>query len=116
MKKLVVSVRTCVHLQKADTDDYDILLSKLDHYGIRSLTNNGSKFMYLTGAICDILHNLVTFAQFKKREKRPWRSVTPPSTIFTFFKLQKWYEITQNITYVYIQLLANSLVIFPYFN
>ena len=26
--------------------------------------------------ICDALRNLVPFAQFKKREKHPWRSVT----------------------------------------
>ena len=26
--------------------------------------------------ICDVLHDLVPFAQFKKREKHPWRSVT----------------------------------------
>ena len=26
--------------------------------------------------ICDALHDLVPFAQFKKREKQPWRSVT----------------------------------------
>ena len=25
---------------------------------------------------CDPLHDLVPFAQFKKREKHPWRSVT----------------------------------------
>ena len=25
---------------------------------------------------CDALHDLVTFVQFKKREKHPWRSVT----------------------------------------
>ena len=25
--------------------------------------------------ICDALHDLVPFAQFKKREKNPWRSV-----------------------------------------
>ena len=42
--------------------------------------------------ICDVLHDLVPFAQFKKREKNPWRNVTfskvagyPPC--FTFFKL-----------------------------
>ena len=29
-----------------------------------------------TLAIYDTLHNLVTFVQFKKREKHPWRSVT----------------------------------------
>ena len=26
--------------------------------------------------ICDALHDLVPFVQFKKREKHPWRSVT----------------------------------------
>ena len=26
--------------------------------------------------ICDALHNLVPFVQFKKREKHPWRSFT----------------------------------------
>ena len=26
--------------------------------------------------ICDVLHDLVPFVQFKKREKHPWRSVT----------------------------------------
>ena len=26
--------------------------------------------------ICDVLHDLVPFEQFKNREKHPWRSVT----------------------------------------
>ena len=26
--------------------------------------------------LCDALQNLVPFAQFKKREKHPWRSIT----------------------------------------
>ena len=26
--------------------------------------------------ICDVLRDLVPFAQFQKREKHPWRSVT----------------------------------------
>ena len=26
--------------------------------------------------VCDALHDLVLFVQFKKHEKRPWRSVT----------------------------------------
>ena len=26
--------------------------------------------------ICNVLHDLVLFVQFKKREKQPWRSVT----------------------------------------
>ena len=29
----------------------------------------------LPSPICDALHDLVTFVQFKKREKHPWRSV-----------------------------------------
>ena len=54
--------------------------------------------------------SMVPFAQFKTREKHPWRndtldeacnftkSITPPKVFFTFFKLYKWYEITQRIT------------------
>ena len=26
--------------------------------------------------VCDALHDLLPFVQFKKREKQPWRSVT----------------------------------------
>ena len=49
------------------------------------------------------LRDLVPCAQFKKREKHPWRSVTfsSPSVFFTFFKLYEWYQIAQNITYVH---------------
>ena len=41
----------------------------------------------------DALRDLVPFAQFKKREKHPWRSATfsksetSPWLFFTFFKL-----------------------------
>ena len=59
--------------------------------------------------ICDALRDLVPFVQFKKREKDPWRSVTfskvagfintPLWVIFMVFKLYKWYQIGQNITY-----------------
>ena len=31
---------------------------------------------YYKNIICDALRDLVTFVQFKKREKHPWRSVT----------------------------------------
>ena len=61
--------------------------------------------------LCQIwyhLHNL------KKREKHPWKSdsfgkvarcnftksITPPWVFFTFFKLNKWYQIAQGITYM----------------
>ena len=57
--------------------------------------------------ICDALRDLVPFVQFKNREKHPWRSVnfnftkinTPPWVFFTFFKLYKWHQIPQPITY-----------------
>ena len=51
------------------------------------------------------------FVQFKKREKHQCRSVnfskvagftkinTPPWVFFTFFKLYKWYQIAQRITF-----------------
>ena len=45
--------------------------------------------------MCDALCDLVPFAQFKKREKHLWRSVTkintPPWVFFTFLKLYKWH-------------------------
>ena len=57
--------------------------------------------------IWDALRDLVPFAQFKKREKHTWRSITfskvagqspkantPPWFFFTFSKLYKWYQIT----------------------
>ena len=47
--------------------------------------------------------NLVSFVQFKKREKHPWRSIifcnTPPWVFITFFKLHKCYQIAQSITF-----------------
>ena len=53
------------------------------------------------------MRDLVPFAQFKKREKHPWRRVifsnftksnTPPWVFFTLFNLHKWYQIAQRIT------------------
>ena len=52
---------------------------------------NPSNFKY----ICDALHDLVPFVQFKKSEKHPWSSVTlskvkrktPPWVFFTYFVL-----------------------------
>ena len=35
-----------------------------------------SKLIFATYNICDVLRDLVSFAQFKKREKHPWRSAT----------------------------------------
>ena len=52
--------------------------------------------------IWDALHDLVPFAQFKKREKAEacnfTKGNTPPWVFFTFLKLYKWYEIAQSIT------------------
>ena len=65
--------------------------------------------------IRDVLRDLLPFVQFKKRKKHPWRSITfskvagsacnftksniPPWVFFMFFKLCKWYQIVQRITY-----------------
>ena len=52
-------------------------------------------------------YDLVPFVQVKNREKHPWKSVnfnkvnTPPWLFFTFFKLYKWYQIAQRITYLH---------------
>ena len=62
----------------------------------------------IIGRICDALHDLVQFVQFKKREKYPRRNVTRPATLrkltppwvfFRFLKLYKWYQVAQLITY-----------------
>ena len=53
-----------------------------------------------------------TFMQFKKREKQPWSRVTFTERNFTksntseweyltFFRLFKWYQIAQSITYIW---------------
>ena len=69
------------------------------------------------GSVCDVLCDLVQFAQFKKREKHPWRSVTfskvagfQAATLlkvtllhgffFMFLKLYKWYQIAQRTTFI----------------
>ena len=56
--------------------------------------------------IWDTLRDLVSFVQFKIREKHPWRSVTfsnksntLPWVVFIFFKSHKWYQIAQSVSY-----------------
>ena len=66
--------------------------------------------------ISGALRDLVPFAQFEKREKIPWSSATfnkvaqalacnftksntPPWALFTLFKLYKWYQIAQSVSY-----------------
>ena len=59
---------------------------------------------------CDVLRDLVSFAQSKKPEKKLWRSVTfskvagnfnksntPPWVFFMLFKLYKWCQVVQRI-------------------
>ena len=41
-------------------------------------------FYVLRPHICDVLHDLISFLEFKKREKHPWRSVN-------FSKVADWY-------------------------
>ena len=55
-----------------------------------------------------VLRDLVPFVQFWKLEKQPRllacnfaKSNTPPSVFCTFFKLYKWYQMVQHITYTY---------------
>ena len=51
-------------------------------------------------SLCGALRDLVPFVQLKKREKHPWRSVNFSKVAgFKFFKLYKWYQIVQRITY-----------------
>ena len=54
--------------------------------------------------ICGALRDLVPCSQFKKREKRPWRSANFSKVagwvFFTFLKLYEWYQIAQSTTYV----------------
>ena len=42
----------------------------------------------LGNQICDALHDLVPFAQFKKREKHPWRSVNFSKVKILLLKLK----------------------------
>ena len=47
--------------------------------------------------ICHALRDMVPFLQFKKRKNT--HGEHPPWVFSTFFKLYKWYQIAQNITY-----------------
>ena len=64
--------------------------------------------------ICGALRDLVLFVQFKKPEKHPWsvnfstKINTHPWVFFTFFKLNKWYQIAQCTTYFDISCMTNN--------
>ena len=86
---------------KGGIKNLQILITFKEQLAILILKRNFSMLMMLTKKhcfsmklqkICDALRNLVTFVQFKKREKHPWRSVI-------FSKVQAWYQLAQNITY-----------------
>ena len=50
--------------------------------------------------ICDALHDLVAFAQFKTASVcNSTKSNTPPWVFFMFLKLYKWYKIAQSVAY-----------------
>ena len=86
--------------------------------------------------ICDALRDLLSFEQFKKREKHPRRSIPfsevaaaafdfPPWVFFMFFKLYKWYQIVQSVSFalvvdsaMYFQLLKidEGKSLFKYFS
>ena len=64
--------------------------------------------VFVRDALCD----LVPFVQFKKRENTHrgvlllvasnfTKSNTLPCMLFTFYKLYKWYQIAQSITFIY---------------
>ena len=67
--------------------------------------SNILSFSFAASNVCGALRDLGLGAQFKKREKHPWRSVTfsksntPPWVFFTFFKLYEWYQIAQSTAY-----------------
>ena len=75
-----------------------------------------AEILFSVSLICGALRDLVLFAQFKKREKKNHEVVlilvklqasaynftkinTPPWFFFTFFKLYKWHQIAQRITF-----------------
>ena len=63
------------------------------------LVSDLKNYLQMSLLICDVLRDLVPFAQLRKREKHPWRSATfsnasnftksntPPWVFFTFLKL-----------------------------
>ena len=69
-------------------------------------------FIYLYVMLCPIWFYLYNFKNLKIIHRgvtllvklqtegvAGWRNNTPPLMFFTFFKLQKWYQITQTIIY-----------------
>ena len=92
-----------IRLAQVNNRSYTWQRSFRKNFSQSTIQNQILKTLYLS-IILDLfsrLIDLVPFVQFKKREKHPWRSVnTPPWVFFTFFKLYKWYQIAQRITYV----------------
>ena len=78
-------------------------------------------FTRIIFTICDALRDLVLFVQFKICEKHPWmsnlkalqveisnltESISTPRVFSTLFKLYKFHQIAQRITY-------EDIVLFP---
>ena len=61
---------------------------------VGSLTRFFKSQILQKSTICDVLHNLIAFVNFKNAEN------TYGGLFSTFFKLYKWYQIAQNITFV----------------
>ena len=79
---------------KRGVDRFELLSNHTNILQANWLTKGASNIIW--DALCD----LVPFLEFKKREKKSWRRVTPPRLLFTFFKLYKSYYIAQSITYI----------------
>ena len=72
------------------------------------LLRTASSVLTHSKAICDVLRDLVPFAQFKKRENTHGGvlllvklQVFSFMDFLTFFKLYKWYQIAKSITIKY---------------
>ena len=77
----------------------------------RNLSDSRKQWFYICDALCD----LVPFVQFKYMKNSPWSSLlllklqakvcnfpksnTPPCVFFTVFKLYRWYQIAQSVSY-----------------
>ena len=71
---------------------------------MRSTLNNS-----LCTAICGALRDLVPFAQFKKREKHPWKSVNfskvasfKPATLLKLTLPHGYFSLTQSLRRIYL--------------
>ena len=97
---ILVSYRHTTSFQRR-YDVCDIVRRRIDVETTSCLY--GVKFSRISK--CNAFPDLISFVQFKKREKRPCsidtKSITPLWVFFTFLKFYKWYQTAQNISNVY---------------